>query len=119
MSSQKRGRPELYTEAVCKTLLANAKEEGLSIKEYCRQSPHNHVYITVIVALKRHGLSPRAQVAKHTPYTAMDAMNRVDNDSEATVMARAKAGSVVLMDEEDTEQAISEAQGDADDLDAV
>jgi len=90
MSSQGRGRPELYTEAVCKTLLANAKEEGLSIKEFCKRSPHNHVYITVIVALKRHGLSPRAQAVKHS--------------FAGQLMARVNAGGVVLMDEEDAEQ---------------
>jgi len=94
MSSQKRGRPELYTEAVCKTLLANAKEEGLSIKEYCRQSPHNHVYITVIVALKRYGLSPRASKV-----------------GVPTVASMPASGAVVLMDEEDaTELAIAEAE---------
>jgi hypothetical protein len=92
--SQGRGRPEKYTEEVCQSIMANASVRGESLKEYCRTN--GHVYITLIVALKRHGLSPRAQVAKHNP---------------TGVIENANAGGVVLMDEEDTEQAIAEAEG--------
>ena len=76
-----RGRPERYNKAELEIILQAAKDGGLNIKEYC--ASNNHVYISVIVALKRHGLSPRA--CKVSNYTATDALNRVDNDCEVAL----------------------------------
>ena len=87
--ANRRGRPEHYTKAICEAMISTAKANGISLKQYCADT--NNVYITLIVALKRHGLSPRAVVAKHTP--------------------AALVSPVALMDEGDTENAIALLEG--------
>lgn len=56
-ATAKVGRPEKWTAERCEALVALSKETGRTLKALAAE---RHVpYITIIVALKRHGLSVR------------------------------------------------------------
>jgi hypothetical protein len=60
----KRGRKEKLTFERCQTIVALGQSSGRTLKALAAE---RHIpYISLIVALKRHGLSPRAKVAVAT-----------------------------------------------------
>ena len=60
-TQNKVGRPEKWTKERCEALVKLSKETGRTLKALAAE---RHVpYITVITALKRHGLSPRPRKA--------------------------------------------------------